>query len=116
MDATLQIVGGLARSLGERFGPALTVVRDGSFVRWSFGSAAAAIALGPGGRLEATFVDASGRDARTAEPVESRFRRVPYASYGLTPAGCRRFTTDLTDFFNGVREPYFAFVGVGLPN
>jgi hypothetical protein len=112
MDAALQIVGGLARALGERFGPALTVVRDGSRVRWSFGTAAAAVALVPPGRLEATFLDASGRDALSAEAVESRYRRVPHTSYGLTPAGCRRFANDLIDFFNGVREPRFEFVGI----
>jgi len=116
MDAALQIVGGLARSLGERFGPALTVVRDGSLVRWSFGTAAAAVTLVPGGRLEATFVDASGREIRTAQAAEIRYRRVGNTSYGLTPAGCRRFATDLTDFFSGVREPHFAFIGIGLSN
>jgi hypothetical protein len=116
MDLTPQIAGSLARSLGERFGPALTVVREGSSVRWSFGTAAASVALVAGDRLEATFLDAAGRDGRTAEPAESRYRRVPQTSYGLTPAGCRRFATDLTDFFNGVREPYFAFVGIDRLN
>jgi hypothetical protein len=115
MDRTLQVARGLAHSLGERFGPALTVVRDGNRVRWSFGTAAASVALVPGDRLEATFLDASGSDARTAEPAESRYRRVSQTSYGLTPAGCRRFVTDLTDFFNGIREPYFAFVGIDRP-
>ena len=101
----------LADELGSRFHDGLTIERDGDSVRWTYAGAAAVVSLRPEGTLQATFLDAPSTDAVSAARVSCAYRSASRLGYGLSLEGCGRMVADMTDFFSGVREPRFTFVG-----
>lgn len=93
-------------ALGNR----VAVERCGNAVRYGCGHRSATVELQPDGRLSAAFGE-RGFDAVTGLPATWLYRRAS-GRYALTPADGRRMAADMVDFFSGLREPAFRFVGV----
>ncbi len=105
--------GNLARPLFERFGSALTLVREGERVRWCYSDAAAIVEVRSEGAVAATFLSAPSLDAASAARVRAVYAP-PSPTYALTERGVRCMVDDLAAFFSGVREPHFRFVDARL--
>ena len=95
--------------LWTSFGEHLTIVRDGSAVRWVYDGRSVLVGL-RGEVVEATFVDLPAIDAVSATPVSAAYRATGNG-YALTPAGASRMVADIVAFFEGTREPRFTFAG-----
>jgi hypothetical protein len=103
----------IARPLFDRFGPALTLVREGERVRWSYSDSAAVVELSADGAVAATFLAAPSRDAASDASVRAVYAP-PSPTYSLTERGVRCMVDDVAAFFSGVREPRFRFVAARL--
>ena len=95
--------------LALAFGDRLSIERDATTVCWSFDGRSAIAKIGPGGSIDASFVDRTVIDRVAHHPAAAVYAR-PHAAYGLDPAGCARMVDDIVAFFSGTREPRFAFV------
>jgi hypothetical protein len=103
----------IARPLFDRFGSALTLVRDGERVRWFYSDAAAVVELRAEGAVAATFLAAPTLDAASSARVRAVYAP-PSPTYALTERGVRCMVDDVAAFFAGVREPHFRFVDARL--
>jgi hypothetical protein len=101
---------GIAAPLTAKFGADLTVSRMGNMVCWGYDGQSAVIEMMSDGALRATFIDCERVDEVSASAAAAVYRA--RGTYTLDPAGCRRMSADLVEFFSGAREPRFSFVDV----
>jgi hypothetical protein len=111
MEASLGLLATLAADLGFRFHGELTLERHGDTVRWCYDGAVAIVSLRPDGTLDATFLEAPAHESVTCGEACCVYRSASRLAYRLTPDGCGRMAADMADFFAGIREPRFTFVG-----
>ena len=100
----------LAEPLVANFDSRLSVRRDGHVVRWCCDGRSVLVELRPDGELDATFIDLPAVE-RVSSASAAPLYRSSGRGYSLNVEGCRRMASDLVDFFGGVREPRFTFVG-----
>ena len=100
----------LTEPLVSKFGDRLIVRRYGGAVRWCYDGRSALVELLADGRLDATFLDLPTVD-RISRSLAAPLYRPSGRGYTLSAEGCNRMAADLVDFFTGVREPHFTFVG-----
>lgn len=92
------------------FGDRLTLWRDGNRVQWGCDGQSVVVEMTEDGSLDATFVDRAGVDEVTGDLASAVYRRNSGVAYRLTADGATRMIGDMTAFFDGTREPLFAFV------
>ncbi len=94
-------------ALHHRFGPELSLERDGSGAVFSFDGQRAMLEC-EGDLVRATFYDRPARDVALGRSWIPRYR-CSSPAYSLAEADCERLARDVSDFFGGTREPRFAF-------
>lgn len=92
------------------FGDRLTLWRDGNRVQWSCEGQAVIVELQADGSLDATFVDRAALDGVSGQLASAVYRRNTGIAYRMSGDGSKRMVADMAAFFEGTREPLFAFV------
>ncbi len=99
-----------AAPLIAAYGDRLTLLRDGNRVQWSCDGQSVIVELQADGSLEATYVDRAAVDAVSGQPAAAVYRRDTAIAYRMSAEGSKRMVADMAAFFEGTREPLFAFV------
>ena len=99
-----------AAPLIAAYGDRLTLLRDGNRVQWSCDGQSVVVELRADGSLDATFVDRVAVDAVSGQPAAAVYRRDTGIVYRMSADGSKRMVADMAAFFEGTREPLFAFV------
>ena len=99
-----------AAPLVAAFGDRLTLWRDGNRVQWACDGQSVVVELQADGSLDATFVDCAAVDVVSGHLASAVYRRDSGIAYRMSPDGSKRMVADMAAFFEGTREPLFAFV------
>jgi len=91
------------------FGERLALWHDGNAASWSLDGRTATVVARPDGSVQATFADRATSDGGATAAV-AVYRS--HSVYTLGAIGCTRMVDDMIAFFDGVREPRFAFTRI----